>query len=321
MHKNSNHFYKRLALVVCGMTISVTALYEKNRLELMEYQNVPVMSNYALNYDGKNDVEKYQQLVVENNSQDEKSDLSYIENDVINRSDYHRKGVSDGRETLNNEKNSNNVKDNTVNNEDNIIKTYTKYETYNVPCEYVYDEELNEGNVVTTQEPQEGLKEVTVLASYNKNEEIDSVPIETEVVEEAVPMVIHIGTKKQDEFIIPVTDYVFTSPFGPRWGTNHNGVDLAVPEGTSVMAAASGTVVQEGWNGGYGISVYIDHGNGYFTRYGHLSETNVSVGQYVSQGDVVAYSGNTGDSTGPHLHFEIRQGDEPLDPTMFVPVE
>lgn len=301
MHKNSNHFYKRLALVVCGITISATAVYEKNRLELREYQNVPVMSAYK----SSNELERYEQMIKETSSDGKQ----YVENDISEEEK--RKEKDEVVWNTDIDKQS----------DDNIIKTYKKYESYNVPCEYVYDDEISEGNVVTTQEPQEGLKEVTVLASYNKDIELDSVPIEEKVVEEAVPMVIHIGTKKQDDFIIPVTEYVFTSPFGPRWGTNHNGVDLAVPEGTSVRAAASGTIVQEGWNGGYGISVYIDHGNGYFTRYGHLSETNVYVGQYVSQGEVIAYSGNTGDSTGPHVHFEIRQGEAALDPTIFVPVE
>ncbi len=88
----------------------------------------------------------------------------------------------------------------------------------------------------------------------------------------------------------------------------HPGVDIAGPWGSKIVAADSGRVIQttSGWGGGYGNSIYIDHGNGYSTRYGHCSSICVSVGQQVTKGQVIGYEGSTGDSTGPHLHFEIR---------------
>ena len=109
-----------------------------------------------------------------------------------------------------------------------------------------------------------------------------------------------------------------SSPFGPRWGTMHNGIDLAVPTGTPVKAASEGRVTFSGYNGGYGYLVIIDHGNGVETRYAHHSRNIVQVGQRVDRGQTIAYSGNTGNSTGPHLHFEIRHRGAPVDPQRFL---
>lgn len=109
-----------------------------------------------------------------------------------------------------------------------------------------------------------------------------------------------------------------SSPFGPRWGRMHKGLDIAVPIGTQVKAAADGKVKFSGWNGSYGNLVIIDHGNGVETRYAHLDRLVAQVGQKVSRGQVVAYSGNTGVSTGPHLHFEIRLNGEAYDPQKYL---
>ena len=91
--------------------------------------------------------------------------------------------------------------------------------------------------------------------------------------------------------------------------------------GTPVKSSTAGTVIQSGWNGGYGISVYVDCGDGMVIRYGHLSETSVEVGQTVAQGDLLGLSGNTGNSTGPHLHFEMRVNDEVVDPLEYVKLQ
>ena len=109
-----------------------------------------------------------------------------------------------------------------------------------------------------------------------------------------------------------------SSPFGPRWGKMHNGIDIAVVTGTPIRAAADGRVTYAGWNGGYGILVIVDHGNGIETRYAHNSRLNVKVGQNVQRGQVVSYSGNTGVSTGPHLHFEIRHRNTPVNPQNYL---
>ena len=115
-----------------------------------------------------------------------------------------------------------------------------------------------------------------------------------------------------------------TSMFGGRQSpggigsTNHKGVDIGTPMGTPVLAAKAGTVTWASWNGGYGNCVIISHGKGNSTLYGHLSGYNVSVGDQVSQGQVIAYSGNTGNSTGPHLHFGIMEGDTWVDPLNYL---
>ena len=109
-----------------------------------------------------------------------------------------------------------------------------------------------------------------------------------------------------------------SSPFGMRWGRLHAGVDIPLPEGTPLRAAASGKVAIAGWVGGYGNYICIQHSGSLSTCYGHQSRLGASVGQSVSQGQVIGYSGNTGNSTGPHLHFEVRIGGSPVDPLGYL---
>jgi len=109
-----------------------------------------------------------------------------------------------------------------------------------------------------------------------------------------------------------------TSGFGVRWGRMHEGIDIAVGEGTPVRAAAAGTVIYAGWMSGYGNLVAVDHGNGLSTAYAHNSSLAVSVGQSVAAGEIVSYSGNTGNSTGPHVHFEVRVDGSAVDPLRYL---
>mgnify|MGYP004459668721 FL=1 len=115
-----------------------------------------------------------------------------------------------------------------------------------------------------------------------------------------------------------------TSMFGGRQSpggigsTNHKGVDIGTPMGTPVLAAKSGTVTWASWNGGYGNCIIISHGNGNSTLYGHLSDYNVTTDQQVKQGQVIGYSGNTGNSTGPHLHFGIIENSNWIDPLNYL---
>lgn len=119
-------------------------------------------------------------------------------------------------------------------------------------------------------------------------------------------------------FMRPVSGGTITSKYGQRSSGFHTGVDIAVPTGTPVYAAAAGTVVKAGWSGGYGYLVVIDHGNGYQTYYAHNSRLCVSVGQSVSKGQNIAYSGSTGNSTGPHLHFEVRINGNTTNPLNYI---
>jgi len=109
-----------------------------------------------------------------------------------------------------------------------------------------------------------------------------------------------------------------TSPFGMRWGRMHEGIDIGVPNGTPIHAAASGRVIYAGWMDGYGNLVAIDHGRGLSTAYGHQSRIAVSNGQTVSQGQVIGYVGCTGHCFGPHLHFEVRINGTPVDPMGYL---
>ncbi|MEU6078721.1 peptidoglycan DD-metalloendopeptidase family protein [Micromonospora sp. NPDC047074] len=128
-------------------------------------------------------------------------------------------------------------------------------------------------------------------------------------------------SKPKPSWVIPMRGAAITSCYGPRWGTQHAGIDFALPAGTPVRAAFGGTVTKAGDVGdGYGISVFIDHGNGYLTHYAHLSTAKVSVGQKVTTGQTIGLEGSTGDSTGPHLHFEVHQGQmwNQIDPAPFL---
>lgn len=123
--------------------------------------------------------------------------------------------------------------------------------------------------------------------------------------------------------IVPTAGY-FTSGFGLRRDpftgqiAFHEGLDIAAPVGTPVVAPASGIVIAVKWDSGFGLYIEIDHGLGIVTRYAHLLRARVSPGQYVKRGDIIAYVGNSGRSTAPHLHYEVRINDKPINPVMYI---
>ena len=119
--------------------------------------------------------------------------------------------------------------------------------------------------------------------------------------------------------IWPAAGYV-SSPYGLRFnGTEfHQGIDIAADMGTPIVATADGVVTAAGWNGGYGNMVDVDHGGGIVTRYGHASALAVTVGQQVRRGEVIAYVGSTGHSTGPHVHYEVRVDGQPVNPAGYL---
>ena len=120
-------------------------------------------------------------------------------------------------------------------------------------------------------------------------------------------------------FDIPVKDnYRFTSGFGQRWGRLHAGADFAGPIGTPIYATADGVVTHAGWSSGYGRLVKIQHEFGIETRYAHQNRLRVSVGQRVSRGERIGDMGNSGRSTGPHLHYEVRVGGSPVNPMIYI---
>ena len=109
------------------------------------------------------------------------------------------------------------------------------------------------------------------------------------------------------------------NPFSGRGWEYHEGQDIDAAYDTPVLAAASGKVIIAQYQRGYGNVVYVDHGNGLSTRYGHLSEINVNIGQSVERGAMVGKVGSTGRSTGPHLHYEVRINNQPVNPREYLP--
>lgn len=197
-------------------------------------------------------------------------------------------------------------------------------EDYDADVIYIDNDSWYTTQRVTLQEPSQGHRKVVANISYKNTEETGREILMQEVTIEAVPKIVERGTIIPPSYVKPIYGGRLTSPFGRRTAptkgasTNHKGVDWAVPIGTTVMASSSGTVAKAGWASGYGYVVYINHPDGRQTRYGHCSRVLVSTGQYVTQGQAIAYSGNTGRSTGPHLHFEMLINGTQVNPLSYL---
>lgn len=184
-------------------------------------------------------------------------------------------------------------------------------EDYEAEIIYVDNDDWYTNQTQTLQEPSAGHRKVVADVSYRNNEEVSREILKEEIVYAAVPKIVERGTKIPPTYLKPISGGRLTSRFGRRKAptrgasTYHKGIDWATPVGTAVMASCTGTVTRAGWGSGYGYVVYINHADGRQTRYGHLSKVLVKQGQTVTQGQKIALSGNTGVSTGPHVHFEI----------------
>ncbi|MEM6897652.1 MAG: M23 family metallopeptidase, partial [Pseudomonadota bacterium] len=138
------------------------------------------------------------------------------------------------------------------------------------------------------------------------------------ILDELDRMALYRIAAERAPFSMPVKDnFRFTSGFGPRWGRMHNGADFAAPTGTDIFSTADGVVIHAGWSSGYGRLIKIQHEFGIETRYAHLSKIRVKVGQRVSRGQHIGDMGNSGRSTGTHLHYEIRVGGKPVNPMIY----
>lgn len=197
-------------------------------------------------------------------------------------------------------------------------------EAYDLPIEYIYNDEWYTNQSETRQQPSAGYHEAVVLVTRRNDSELQRETLYEEILSMPVAKVIEVGTMIPPSYIKPISGGRLSSPFGRRnaptagASTYHRGVDWATPVGTAVCASSAGTVARAGWGSGYGYVVYINHPNGTQTRYGHLSKIYVSVGEYVNQGDIIAASGNTGRSTGPHLHFEILVNGVQVNPLSYL---
>jgi murein DD-endopeptidase MepM/ murein hydrolase activator NlpD len=170
----------------------------------------------------------------------------------------------------------------------------------------------------------EGEREVVANVTKQNGREIGRTVLEETVLSEPTTKVVYKGTKEPPPrmgtgtLVRPASRGSVTSEFGWRWGARHEGIDIGLPVGSDVKAADGGVVTFAGYSSSYGYYVMIDHGGNITTVYGHCSKLLVSKGDKVYQGQVIARSGNTGRSTGPHLHFEVRVNGTPVNPRNYV---
>ena len=200
------------------------------------------------------------------------------------------------------------------------VEQSTYEEEYFAETEYVYNDNWYTTKSVVIQQEEAGYHEVTALITKRNGMEEKREMIDEVILKEPVKKIVEIGTQTPPTYIKPLSGGRQSSGYGMRKAptkgasTNHRAIDWATPTGTAIWASSGGTVSVAGWQSGYGYVVYINHPDGNQTRYGHLSKILVSTGQKVKQGQKIALSGNTGRSTGPHLHFELRVNGTPVNP-------
>lgn len=211
-----------------------------------------------------------------------------------------------------------------------VVTLEVKREEYSIPFNTVTRKSDARvlGEVITAVEGENGIGNTVEQRKYFNGEFVSSEISEDRVIKEPIDKIIVVGTAKPKTdvspevvsalgFIRPVKWKKITSYWGD--GRNHKGVDLAADKGTPIYASRSGRViVSQKLNTGYGYHVIIDHEDGYSTVYAHASQLLVSYGEYVKQGQVIALVGTTGQSSGNHLHFEIRYKNQKIDPAPFI---
>ncbi len=224
-----------------------------------------------------------------------------------------------------------------------VTKEETERELIEFKEEVKPEPKLHVGEEQVAVKGEEGIKQIKKVAVYENGENVEEQVVEEELVKEPVEQVVLAGTKAYDgyggssvvedhgvsydedatyeELKLPVDTTYVSSPYGPRWGRIHQGLDFGLAQGNNIYAADGGKVYSAGSCGGYGNLVKIDHGNGMQTYYAHCSEILVSEGQQVGAGEVIALVGSTGNSTGPHLHFEVIINGVRVDPLNFLDVD
>ena len=206
------------------------------------------------------------------------------------------------------------------------VKTISKEtfaEVLPYETETIESDSYFEGEEFVKVNGQDGKQVVTARVTRLNGELAEREDLSKEVIRKPITKVVIKGTRKQPPrqgtgtYIKPVNAAI-TWGFGPRWGRMHTGVDMPCPTGTPIHASDGGTITVAGWYQGYGLTVIIDHGGGISTLYGHNSRLDVSVGERVYQGQIIARAGSTGNSTGPHCHFEVRVNGKCVDPRGYI---
>lgn len=210
----------------------------------------------------------------------------------------------------------------------------------NFQTDYEYADDVPQGVSAMVSLGSDGLSEEIHYVVRENGQVISDELIAVMTLKETENQVVLMGTKKEPVYassknyslatyegpivegsgnlICPVKGYVFASPFGPRNGRYHYGVDLTAPVGTAISASDGGTVIYAGSRNSYGLLVIVDHGNGFKTYYSHCNSILVSLGDNVSQGQTIATVGRTGNATGSHIHFEVRLNDKCMNPVNYV---
>ncbi|MDD7601176.1 MAG: peptidoglycan DD-metalloendopeptidase family protein [Firmicutes bacterium] len=201
------------------------------------------------------------------------------------------------------------------------VSTYAQKLKYKT--EYKESDSYYEGEKYVTQSGKNGKARITARITRHNGKVVDKEILEKTVITSPVNKIVVKGTRKvpptsgTGTFMRPVSVPVY-SGYGYRWGRMHYGIDLSCGIGTPIHAADGGTVTYAGIYYSYGYTVIIDHQNGYTTLYAHCSQLNVSAGQKVYKGQTIALVGNTGRSTGPHCHFEIKKNGVNVNPSNYV---
>ncbi|SHJ93268.1 M23 family metallopeptidase [Paramaledivibacter caminithermalis] len=207
-----------------------------------------------------------------------------------------------------------------------VVTTEIKEYEENIAFETEYEDTnvLYKGEYRVKKAGEKGERQVKARIVKENGIETNRDILEENIIKNPITKVVLKGTKNPPPKIgtgklaKPTSRGVLTSPFGMRWGRRHSGIDIGIPIGTDVKAADGGKVIFSGTKGGYGKCIIIDHGANVQTLYAHNSKLLVKKGTKVFKGQTIAKSGNTGRSTGPHLHFEVRKNGTPVNPAKYV---
>jgi murein DD-endopeptidase MepM/ murein hydrolase activator NlpD len=200
-----------------------------------------------------------------------------------------------------------------------VFEDRIPFETEYEKVSWMYNDEYS-----TKISGKNGVKQVEAYVIKENGIEVSLEVLSETVTQEPVTRVMYNGIQEPPpkqgtgSFINPLPSGTITSRYGSRWGGFHQGIDIGSRTGTPIKAADGGTVIYSGWFGDYGYMVEIDHGGGFTTRYAHCSQLYVSVGEKVYQGKTIAAVGNTGWSTGPHVHFEVRKYGSTVNPQSYI---
>ncbi|MGE7998310.1 peptidoglycan DD-metalloendopeptidase family protein [Lysinibacillus sp. NPDC093190] len=197
--------------------------------------------------------------------------------------------------------------------------------TEQIPFKKIVEEDptMYKGEKVIKRQGVNGSKETSYLLTSENGTRISKVALEEEIIQQPVDEIEVVGTKVissrgTGEFTWPTVGGYISSGMGQRWGELHRGIDIARPSNYNILASDNGVVVAAGVSGSYGNRIVINHNNGYTTLYGHLSSIKVEVGQVVEKGSVIGIMGSTGNSTGTHLHFEVKKNGSLENPLSYV---